>query len=150
MVAIWRAVPLGAAFCSALPVDWQAAAAPLVTLLGSNPAIPPTLAALDPIAAVCWYASSRLAAPLFIARTTGAMPPDAGQLLAQLAEKSWSASAAPAAGNDGESQVPCRHCGVAPRHSPARRRRARLRAGAGPARGADPLFPPTVARSTRR
>jgi uncharacterized protein YfaA (DUF2138 family) len=105
MAEIWRAVPLGAAFCTALPVDWQAAAAPLATLLGSNPAISPTLAALDPIAAVCWYASSRLAAPLLIARATGAMPPDAGQLLAQLAEKSWSASAAPAAGNDGEGQV---------------------------------------------
>ena len=102
---IWRAVPLGAALCTALPVDWPATGAPLAVLLGKDAVLPATLAALDPIAAVCWFAGSRLSAPLFIARAATAMPPDAGQLLARLAEKSWSAKGAKAAGKDAESQI---------------------------------------------
>ena len=74
-------------------------------LLGKDAVLPATLAALDPIAAVCWFAGSRLSAPLFIARAATAMPPDAGQLLARLAEKSWSAKGAKASGKDAESQI---------------------------------------------
>ena len=74
-------------------------------LLGKDPVLPATLAALDPIAAACWFAVSRLSAPLFIARAATAMPPDAGQLLARLAEKSWSAKGAKASGKDAESQI---------------------------------------------
>lgn len=102
---IWRAAPLGAALCAALPVDWPATAEPLAALLGKDAALPVTLAALDPIAAVCWFASSRLSAPLFIARAAAAMPPDAGQLLTRLAEESWSAKGAKASGKDRESQI---------------------------------------------
>lgn len=94
--AIWRAMPLGAALCAALPVQWQAAAKPLDTLLGADPAVAATLAALDPVAAVCWYSGSRLSTPLFVARATKALPSQAPELLARLAEKAW--SAAPEAG----------------------------------------------------
>ncbi|MBS1158428.1 MAG: hypothetical protein H6R15_847 [Proteobacteria bacterium] len=103
--AIWRALPLGAAFCSALPVDWSAARAPLAALLGNDAASEPTLAALDPIAAVCWYADSRLAAPLFVARSGKELPPGAGPLLAQLAEKAWSAKAEPVASQDDKNPI---------------------------------------------
>lgn len=102
---IWRAVPLGAALCTALPVDWPATAEPLAALLGKDAALPITLAALDPIAAVCWFAGSRLSAPLFVARAAAVLPPDAGQLLARLAEKSWAAKGIKASGKDGESQI---------------------------------------------
>lgn len=102
---IWRAVPLGAAFCTALPVHWPAAGAALEGLLGKNPAIQGTLAALDPIAAVCWYADSRFAAPLFIARAAGELPAEAGPLLAELAEKSWSAGSSASNPDDGRGQL---------------------------------------------
>jgi uncharacterized protein YfaA (DUF2138 family) len=137
---IWRAVPLGAALCTALPVDWPATAEPLAVLLGKDAVLPATLAALDPIAAVCWFAGSRLSAPLFIARAATVLPPDAGQLLARLAEKSWSAKGAKAFGQGCRKPDPCRHRCLPSRHSPARRRRARLRARPGLARRADLLF----------
>ena len=112
--SIWRAAPLGAALCTALPVDWPATAEPLAALLGKDAAIPPTLAALDPIAAVCWYAGSRLSAPLFIARAAGVLPPDTGPLIARLAEKSWSVAGVETSAKDAASQihaatVPSRH-----------------------------------------
>lgn len=103
--AIWRSVPIGAALCAALPVQWSAAAAPMETLIGTDPAIQPTLGALDPIAAVCWYADSRLSAPLFVARAAKDLPPQSAQLLARLAEKSWSASPEPGKSRDGERQL---------------------------------------------
>lgn len=99
---IWRGVPLGAALCAALPVQWQAATDPLDALLAKDPAIAPTLAALDPIAAVCWHPGSRLAAPLFVARAGTALPPQASDLIARLAEKSWSAQAKPTDSKTGE------------------------------------------------
>lgn len=102
---IWRSLPLGAAFCSALPVDWSTARAPLLALLGNDAAIEPTLAALDPIAAACWYANSRLSTPLFVARSGKELPLGAGPLLAQLAEKSWAAKAESTVGKDGRSQI---------------------------------------------
>jgi len=102
---IWRSVPLGAAFCTALPVDWQAAATPLAALLGQEPAIVPLLAALDPVAAVCWYANSRLSAPLFVARTARAMPAETARLLARVAEKSWATGGVEVQHQDGGGQL---------------------------------------------
>lgn len=111
---IWRRVPLGAALCAALPVDWQAVAAPLASLLGPEAPIAPLLAALDPIAAVCWYADSRLSAPLFVARAAQPVPTEASRLLARLAEKSWTGAAVDAGeGRDGgplhAASIPSRH-----------------------------------------
>lgn len=87
--SIWRAVPSGAALCAALPVDWSAARQPLENLLGPQPALPEVLAALDPMAALCWYPDSRLSSPLFVARTARPLPPPTATLLAALAEKAW-------------------------------------------------------------
>ncbi len=94
--AVWSALPLGAALCAALPVDWQAAAIPLASLLEKHPAVEPLLAALSPIGAVCWYADSRFASPLFVARAGKELPAQTDELLARLAAKSWSAQGEPA------------------------------------------------------
>lgn len=99
--AIWRTLPLGAALCAALPVEWPTVAGPVEALIGADPAIRPTLAALDPIAAVCWYADSRLSAPLFVARAGKELPPQAGPILARVAETAWSAGAAADDARDG-------------------------------------------------
>lgn len=103
--AIWRALPLDAAFCSALPVDWSVAGQPLATLLGSDAAVKPVLAAMDPIAAVCWYADSRASSPLFVARSAQTLPPEVEPLLAQVAEKAWAAKPDTATGKDGKNPV---------------------------------------------
>lgn len=106
VATIWRSVPLGAALCVTAPVQWSAVAAPLEKLLDGDRAIRPVLAALDPITAACWYPDSRLAAPLFVARATQTLPPDASELLARLAQKAWSTEAVPSADQgDGNRRV---------------------------------------------
>lgn len=88
---IWRSVPNHAALCVTLPVDWSATGKPLQGLVGENPALQQALTALDPMAAACWYAESRLATPLLVARANGKLPPQTTELLTQLAEKVWAA-----------------------------------------------------------
>ena len=111
---IWRTLPIDAALCSALPVDWAEAQKPLEQLLGEGgdvsktlPAdIAQTLAALDPVAAICWYPDSRLSAPLFVARATRELPPQTGELLLQLAQNAWQGFGEKASsGNDGAEEM---------------------------------------------
>lgn len=87
--AIWRAVPGNASLCVALPVHWPATGKPLQGLIGEDPALQQALAALDPVAAACWYPESRLATPLLVARANGKLPPQTAELLTKLAEKVW-------------------------------------------------------------
>lgn len=93
--SIWRFVPGNASFCVALPVQWQAAEAPLQQLVDKNPALPDLLAALDPVAAICWYPETRLATPLFVAHAGRKLRPEAEKLIENLAQKAWA--------TDGES-----------------------------------------------
>ena len=86
---IWQAVPLGAALCAALPVDWTRAGEALQPLAGDAETLKQTLAALDPLGAVCWYPGARLAAPLFVARAARELPAQAGELMAHIAEQAW-------------------------------------------------------------
>ncbi|MDR0477209.1 MAG: DUF2138 family protein [Desulfobulbaceae bacterium] len=64
---LWRALPHGAAFCAALPVNWPAlgeAAKRWRGESGDGEPLDDLLAKFGP-AAACWYGDSRLYAPLF-------------------------------------------------------------------------------------
>ena len=66
---LWRALPLGAAFCAALPADWAAldgAAKRWREQTGDSEQLGAVLAKFGP-AAICWYGGSRLYTPLFAA-----------------------------------------------------------------------------------
>jgi hypothetical protein len=140
MATIWRAVPLGAACCIALPVDWQAAAAPLATLLGKQPGDPAHSRRAGPDRRrllVCQFppfgaAVHRPCGSGDVARCRPVACPIGGKVLVRQRCSSR--------GHRRRGADPCRHRGVASRHPPARRWCACLRAGAGLARGADSLF----------
>ena len=87
--ALWRFLPGNAALCAALPVNWQAAEKPLQALTDNDAAVPTLLAALDPVAGVCWYPDARLSAPLFVARATRPLPAETGALLEKVASRVW-------------------------------------------------------------
>jgi uncharacterized protein YfaA (DUF2138 family) len=110
--ALWRSLPSDGALCAALPVHWQVAKDPLKELLQDDTGLQTTLDALGPLAAICWYADSRLSAPLFVAIADRPLPTEASKLIANLAEKSW--SVAGVLENEGRAQryvatVPSRH-----------------------------------------
>jgi uncharacterized protein YfaA (DUF2138 family) len=87
--ALWRALPADGALCAALPVNWNTAKDPLKELLQDEAGLQPTLDALGPVAAICWYAGSRLSAPLFVAIADRPLPPETSKIIASLAAKSW-------------------------------------------------------------
>lgn len=87
--ALWRAVPTGAGMCAALPVDWQASKQPLGDLLEDNAGVHAVVNAMAPFAAVCWYAGSRLSAPLFVAQADKPLPKKTAEVMARLAAKAW-------------------------------------------------------------
>lgn len=66
---IWQALPGQPAACFALPTDWKALQqlADKATA-GAKLDLAPLVAGLDGPAGVCWYAKSKLATPLFMAR----------------------------------------------------------------------------------
>ena len=106
---IWKALPLNAALCSAVPVQWTEVAKPLHTLLktdrAAQAALPAALATLNPVAAVCWYGDSRLAAPLFVARADQPLPANTGALLAAIAQRAWTTPGAPVPDARGNGSV---------------------------------------------
>lgn len=109
--SIWRAVPTGAAFCVAFPVDWKAAQGALDKVVDAA-ALPTLLDAIDPLAAACWYADSRLNAPVFIARARQPLPPETPQLLATLAAKAFPGALPESALVEGQlrtARIPSRH-----------------------------------------
>ena len=59
-LSLWRAMPRGAAFCSALPADL----ASLQTVAGTGLESAGWLADIQPQAALCWYGNTGLYAPL--------------------------------------------------------------------------------------
>jgi uncharacterized protein YfaA (DUF2138 family) len=67
--ALWRAAPADPSACLALPVDWSALRK-VVAEADTPPKLPTpdVLKALDGSALACWYRSSTLYAPVFIAR----------------------------------------------------------------------------------
>lgn len=142
LTALWRALPNSPALCAALPINWQAVAEPLGELLHKDAALQPTLEALDPLVAVCWYAESRLSAPLFVATAGRALPPESSRLLAALAEKAWSAPALPQEGASGEGA----HQGESERYAATVPSRHGLRQG----RAQDRAFQPAIARHSQR
>lgn len=72
---VWRAMPLGASACVALPVA-PAVAGQLLAKLGAAGQTAGTLAQqLGGAAGLCWYADSRLHSPLLVAQLQA--PPDA-------------------------------------------------------------------------
>jgi uncharacterized protein YfaA (DUF2138 family) len=112
LAALWRSMPSDGALCAALPVHWQVAKDPLKELLKDDTGLQTTLDALGPLAAICWYADSRLSAPLFVTIADRPLPTEAAKLIANLAEKSW--SVAGVLENKGRAQryvatVPSRH-----------------------------------------
>jgi uncharacterized protein YfaA (DUF2138 family) len=73
--ALWRAMPHGAAFCAAVPVEWPSlmdAFAAWRAKSGEKPLSGAEKKALgeefEPLAAVCWYQDERFYAPLFAAQ----------------------------------------------------------------------------------
>jgi uncharacterized protein YfaA (DUF2138 family) len=73
--ALWRAAPANPSACVALPVDWSAARR-IVAQAQPQPEIDASVAlkALDGSALACWYGSSSLYAPVFIARISPGLP----------------------------------------------------------------------------
>ena len=67
---IWQALPGQPAACFALPTDWKALQHLADTAMtgGAQLDLTPLAAGLDGPAGVCWYAKSKLATPLFLAR----------------------------------------------------------------------------------
>ncbi len=93
LAALWRNLPSNAAFCAALPVNWQQTIAPVKALVQDDAAVSATINALDPLTALCWFAGSRFNAPLFVAQAQGDLPVESGKVLAAIASKAWSVSA---------------------------------------------------------
>lgn len=87
--ALWRRLPADEALCAALPVNWNVAKAPLKELLQDDAGLQQTLDALGPVGGICWYADSRLSAPLLVAIADRPLPADASKVIANLAAKSW-------------------------------------------------------------
>lgn len=83
---LWRAAPANPSACVLLPVDWRRTAK-VVTEAGTKPALPDAqaLATLDGSALACWYATSTLYTPVFIARLAKELP-DRDAALQSLAE----------------------------------------------------------------
>lgn len=72
--ALWSALPHDPAACFAVPADWTALT-PVLERLGSSTTVPvaPLAGQMTGPAAVCWYGSSRLYTPVFVAtRKAGA------------------------------------------------------------------------------
>lgn len=88
---LWRTVPSGAALCAALPIAWTQTAAAVDQLVQEEGAVAELASSLDPLGAVCWFADSRINAPLFVARAKGNWPVGADKVLAAVSAKSWSA-----------------------------------------------------------
>lgn len=68
--SVWQAMPGQAAACIALPMDWKAIQTVLDKGVGSAQKLDLSTVTntLDGPAGMCWYAKSRLATPLFVAR----------------------------------------------------------------------------------
>lgn len=66
---LWQALPHDAAACFAVPADWNALK-PVLEKLGSHASVllAPLSEQMSGPAAACWYGSSRLYTPLFVAR----------------------------------------------------------------------------------
>jgi uncharacterized protein YfaA (DUF2138 family) len=67
--ALWSVLPYDPSACFAVPADWKAMA-PVFERLGKNvsAALTPLAAQFSGPAAACWYGSSRLHTPVFVAR----------------------------------------------------------------------------------
>lgn len=66
---VWQSLPGQPAACFALPTDWQALQSLADQALADAPLdLAPLSAALEGPAGVCWYARSKLATPVFLAR----------------------------------------------------------------------------------
>ena len=75
--ALWPALPHNPAACFALPADWAAMQPVLEKLSDSSPMpLAPLAEQFSGPAAVCWYGSSRLYTPLFIATRKGGVAND--------------------------------------------------------------------------
>ena len=110
--ALWRTLPADSALCAALPVNWSLAKDPLKELLQDESGLQPTLDALGPVGAICWFAGSRLSAPLFVAIADRPFPPETSKIIANLAAKSWAAAGSLQTEGQGEryvAAVPSRH-----------------------------------------
>lgn len=86
--SLWNAVPASQALCTAQLVDWGAVAKPLDQMLGEAQKVATQFKELDALMAVCWFAQSRLNAPLFVVRSKSqSKSGDASRaLFAELAE----------------------------------------------------------------
>ena len=78
---VWRVLPVDAAACASLPVDWNDAADMVDKLGNSGQAAAKVLREqmTGPVG-VCWYAKSTLVAPVFVARLNPKAAQDAAQL----------------------------------------------------------------------
>ena len=74
--ALWRLAPVEPSACFALPVDWTAAATLAPSLDVDEATALGAASALAGPAAVCWYATSRLHTPLFVAPLARELAPD--------------------------------------------------------------------------
>lgn len=81
--ALWPVLPHNAAACFSVPADW-AAMAPVLKRIDSKEPLPPLAAQMNGPAAACWYGSSRLHTPVFIATRAPAAAQITDALLGQL------------------------------------------------------------------
>ncbi|HEY0296543.1 MAG TPA: DUF2138 family protein, partial [Bordetella sp.] len=111
--ALWQALPANAAACATLPVDWNDAAGLLEKLgpdlAGSAKALHDHL---EGPAAVCWYAASTLASPVFVARLTKDAMGNAAfsGAMAQLFDRVIGAYEARAGDSPGYRRLPVQAC----------------------------------------
>ncbi|MDR0996480.1 MAG: DUF2138 family protein [Zoogloeaceae bacterium] len=91
--APWDALPLGAAFCASLPVDWHTFFSLLLKADWSDQAANAFLAQFSG-AAACWLPDSRLYAPVFAARLTTPADGAKAQTLFYLARRTSQADEA--------------------------------------------------------
>jgi uncharacterized protein YfaA (DUF2138 family) len=103
--ALWQFLPGKAGVCSALPVDWAAVARAMHSKTAEKAGAHELAAQFKGSAAVCWYANSRLYAPLFVAQLKQPQEADAA-LAAAFVYAIKSGGEDSEGGKDGKAPLP--------------------------------------------